>query len=70
MHGPIYVIPFATLLGNDTNKGAPNESGQTVNITAVSSPTGGTVADQRHERRVHADGELLRTGRLYLHGHG
>ena len=39
-----YVIPFATLLGNDTNKGAANESGQTVNITAVSSPTGGTVA--------------------------
>ena len=39
-----YVIPFATLLGNDTNKGAANESGQTVNITAVSAPTGGTVA--------------------------
>ena len=37
------MIPFATLLGNDTNKGAPNESGQTLNITAVSSPTGGTV---------------------------
>ncbi len=39
-----YVIPFATLLGNDTNKGAANESGQTLNITAVSSPTGGGVA--------------------------
>src|SRR6185436_20893047 len=42
--GPKYVIPFATLLGYDTNKGAANESGQTLNITAVSSPTGGTVA--------------------------
>ncbi len=42
--GGKYVIPFATLLGNDTNKGAANESGQTLNITAVSSPTGGTVA--------------------------
>jgi len=39
----VYVIPFATLLANDTNKGAPNESSQTLNITAVSSPTGGTV---------------------------
>ncbi|HEX5704275.1 MAG TPA: Ig-like domain-containing protein [Pyrinomonadaceae bacterium] len=39
-----YVIPFATLLSNDTNKGAANESGQTLNITAVSSPTGGGVA--------------------------
>ncbi|HEX6190396.1 MAG TPA: Ig-like domain-containing protein, partial [Pyrinomonadaceae bacterium] len=38
-----YVIPFATLLANDTNKGAANESGQTVNITNVSAPTGGTV---------------------------
>ncbi|HJT65247.1 MAG TPA: Ig-like domain-containing protein [Pyrinomonadaceae bacterium] len=42
--GGKYVIPFATLLGNDTNKGAPNESAQTLNITAVSAPTGGTVA--------------------------
>ena len=39
-----YVIPFATLLGNDTNKGAANEGSQTLNITAVSLPTGGTVA--------------------------
>ena len=39
-----YVIPFATLLANDTNKGAANESGQTLTITGVSSPTGGTVA--------------------------
>ncbi|HKG60174.1 MAG TPA: Ig-like domain-containing protein [Pyrinomonadaceae bacterium] len=39
----VYTIPFATLLANDTNKGAANESGQTLNITAVSSPTGGTV---------------------------
>ncbi|HEU5130669.1 MAG TPA: Ig-like domain-containing protein, partial [Pyrinomonadaceae bacterium] len=39
----VYTIPFATLLANDTNKGAPNESGQTLNITAVSSPIGGTV---------------------------
>jgi hypothetical protein len=42
--GGKYVIPFATLLANDTNKGAANESGQTLNITSVSSPTGGTVA--------------------------
>jgi hypothetical protein len=39
----VYVIPFATLLANDTNKGAPNESAQTLNITAVGSPVGGTV---------------------------
>ncbi len=39
----VYTIPFATLLANDTNKGAANESGQTLNITAVSSPIGGTV---------------------------
>jgi hypothetical protein len=39
-----YIIPFATLLGNDTNKGAANESGQTLTITGVSSPTGGMVA--------------------------
>ncbi|HKG98286.1 MAG TPA: Ig-like domain repeat protein, partial [Pyrinomonadaceae bacterium] len=39
----VYTIPFATLLANDTNKGAANESGQILNITAVSSPTGGTV---------------------------
>jgi hypothetical protein len=39
----VYIIPFATLLANDSNKGAANESGQTLTITAVSSPTGGTV---------------------------
>jgi cadherin-like protein/Big-like domain-containing protein/Calx-beta domain-containing protein len=39
----VYTIPFATLLANDTNKGAANESGQTLTITAVSAPTGGTV---------------------------
>jgi hypothetical protein len=39
----VYSIPFATLLTNDTNKGAANESSQTLNITAVSSPVGGTV---------------------------
>ncbi|QDU25764.1 Dockerin type I repeat protein [Anatilimnocola aggregata] len=36
-------IPFASLLGNDT-KGAANESGQTLNITSVTSGTGGTVS--------------------------
>ena len=39
----VYTIPFATLLANDTNKGAANESGQTLTITGVSSPIGGTV---------------------------
>lgn len=37
------IIPFADLLTNDTNKGAANESGQTLNVTAVSNPVGGTV---------------------------
>jgi methionine-rich copper-binding protein CopC len=35
-------IPFSTLLANDS-KGPANESGQTLTITAVSNPTGGTV---------------------------
>src|SRR6185369_16853034 len=39
----VYTIPFATLLANDTNKGAANESGQTLTITGVSSPIGGAV---------------------------
>src|SRR5688572_32323004 len=34
------LFPYTTLF---RSKGAANESGQTVNITAVSSPTGGTV---------------------------
>lgn len=36
------VIPFATLLANDS-RGAPNESTQTLTITGVSNPIGGTV---------------------------
>lgn len=39
----VYSIPLATLLANDTNKGAANESGQTLTVTNVSSPTGGTA---------------------------
>jgi hypothetical protein len=39
----VYAIPVATLLANDTNKGAPNESGQVLAVTAVGSPIGGTV---------------------------
>jgi CSLREA domain-containing protein len=35
-------IPFADLLGNDT-AGPANESGQTINVTGVSNPVGGTV---------------------------
>jgi hypothetical protein len=37
------VIPFATLLANDS-PGPANESGQTLTITNVSNPVGGTVA--------------------------
>ncbi len=36
------VIPFADLLGNDT-RGPANESGQTITVTNVNNPTGGTV---------------------------
>ena len=36
-------ISFASLLGNDS-KGPSNESGQTLTITAVSNPVGGTVS--------------------------
>ncbi len=36
------VIPFADLLGNDT-RGPANENGQTITVTNVSNPTGGTV---------------------------
>ncbi len=39
----VRVISFASLLGNDS-KGPTNEDGQTLTITAVSSPIGGTVA--------------------------
>ena len=39
----IRVIPFATLLANDS-KGPANESAQTLTISAVSSPVGGSVA--------------------------
>jgi len=39
----VYTIPFTTLLANDANKGALNESGQVLTITAVGSPTGGSV---------------------------
>ncbi len=35
-------IPFATLLGNDTK--GPNEGGQTLTISAVSDPVGGTIS--------------------------
>jgi hypothetical protein len=38
----VYSIPIATLLSNDS-KGPANESGQTLSLTAVGSPTGGTV---------------------------
>ncbi len=38
----VRTISFASLLGNDS-KGPTNESGQTLTITAVSSPMGGTV---------------------------
>jgi len=38
----VYSIPFATLTGNDS-AGPANESGQTLTITNVSNPTGGTV---------------------------
>jgi len=37
------IIPFADLLGNDT-AGPANESGQTITVTNVSNPVGGTVA--------------------------
>jgi CSLREA domain-containing protein len=40
--GP-WTIPFATLLGNDQT-GPVNEAGQTLTVSAVSTPTGGTVA--------------------------
>lgn len=36
------IIPFADLLGNDS-KGPANESGQTITVTNVSNPVGGTV---------------------------
>ncbi|MFZ5825259.1 MAG: tandem-95 repeat protein [Bacillota bacterium] len=36
-------IPFATLIGNDL-KGPSDESGQTLTVTGVSAPTGGTAA--------------------------
>ncbi len=36
-------IPFADLLGNDTNKGAANEAGQSVTVTGVSNFVGGTA---------------------------
>jgi Calx-beta domain/Domain of unknown function DUF11/Bacterial Ig domain/Domain of unknown function (DUF4214) len=41
----VYTIPIATLLSNDTNKGAANESGQTLTLTGVSNPTGGIVSN-------------------------
>ncbi|HEX2272120.1 MAG TPA: Ig-like domain-containing protein, partial [Pyrinomonadaceae bacterium] len=39
----VRVIPFADLLTNDT-AGPANESGQTITVTNVSNPVGGTVA--------------------------
>lgn len=38
----VRIIPFADLLGNDT-AGPANESGQTLTVTNVSNPVGGTV---------------------------
>ena len=46
------LIPFADLLGNDINKGAPNETGQTLTVSAVSNPAGGTVVLDTPNSRV------------------
>src|SRR5207302_11236038 len=40
----VRTIPIASLLANDT-KGAANESGQTLTLTGVSNPVGGTVSN-------------------------
>ena len=63
------IIPFTDLTGNDS-PGPANESGQSLTVTNVSNPVGGTVAINGTNVEFTPTANFLRIGQLRLHSHG